>query len=149
MGKVKIGINGFGRIGRLMLRASIEEKGHENIQVVAINDPFLDIEYACYLYNFDSIHGRSKLEAKVENGKIKIGDNLVEFYSELNPENIGWDKSGATVIAEATGKFTALDDAKKHIVGGAKKVVITAPGKKGVPMFVMGVNEEKYAQQIA
>ena len=144
MKKVKVGINGFGRIGRLMLRASMEEAGHENIDVVAINDPFLDIDYACYLYNYDTIHGKAKSFAKVVDGKIDINGNKIEFYSELNPENIGWDKSGAEVVAEATGKFTALEDAKKHITGGAKKVVITAPGKKGVPMFVMGVNEEKY-----
>ncbi|MBE5746276.1 MAG: type I glyceraldehyde-3-phosphate dehydrogenase [Clostridiales bacterium] len=144
MKKVKVGINGFGRIGRLMLRASFEVEGHENVDVVAINDPFLDIEYACYLYNYDSIHGRAKHLAKVVDGKIEINGEKIEFYSELNPENIGWNKVGAEVVAEATGKFTALEDAKKHITGGAKKVVITAPGKKGVPMFVMGVNEEKY-----
>ena len=144
MKKVKVGINGFGRIGRLMLRASLEEAEHKNVEIVAINDPFLDIEYACYLYNYDTIHGKSKDIAHVENGKIKIKDNEIAFISELNPEVIGWDKYGAEVIAEATGKFTALEDARKHIVGGAKKVVITAPGKKGVPMFVMGVNEDKY-----
>lgn len=145
MKKVKVGINGFGRIGRLMLRASIERKEHENIEIVAINDPFLDIEYACYLFNYDTIHGKSLFEAKVVDGKIDINGQKIAFISELNPENIGWDKYGAEVIAEATGKFTAKDDALKHIVGGAKKVVITAPGKKGVPMFVMGVNQEKYA----
>ncbi len=145
MEKVKVGINGFGRIGRLMLRASIEEKEHENVEIVAINDPFLDIEYACYLYNFDTIHGKSLHEAKVVDGKIDINGKKIAFVSVLNPEDIGWDKFGAEVIAEATGKFTAKEDAQKHILGGAKKVVITAPGKKGVPMFVMGVNEEKYA----
>ena len=144
MKKVKVGINGFGRIGRLMLRASLEEKEHENVEIVAVNDPFLDIEYACYLYNYDTIHGKSQDIARVENGKIKIKDREISFISELNPGNIGWDKYGAEVIAEATGKFTALEDAKKHITGGAKKVVITAPGKKGVPMFVMGVNENTY-----
>lgn len=145
MEKVKVGINGFGRIGRLMLRASIEEKEHENVEIVAINDPFLDIEYACYLYNFDTIHGKSLHEAKVVDGKIDINGKKIAFVSVLNPEDIGWNKFGAEVIAEATGKFTAKEDAQKHILGGAKKVVITAPGKKGVPMFVMGVNEEKYA----
>ncbi len=145
MKKVKVGINGFGRIGRLMLRATLEEQEHENIDVVAINDPFLDIEYACYLYNFDTIHGKSKDTAFVKDGKIHVGGHEISFVSELNPENIGWNKYGAEIIAEATGKFTALEDAKKHITGGAKKVVITAPGKKGVKMFVMGVNEEKYA----
>lgn len=145
MKKVKIGINGFGRIGRLMLRASLEECEHENVEVVAINDPFLDIEYACYLYNFDTIHGKSKDTAVVKDGKISVCGKEIAFISELNPEKIGWDKFGAEVVAEATGKFTALEDAKRHLDGGAKKVVITAPGKKGVPMFVMGVNEEKYA----
>ncbi len=144
MKEVKVGINGFGRIGRLMLRASLEEAEHSNIKVVAINDPFLDIEYACYLYNFDTIHGKSKDEARVENGKIKIKDREISFISSLNPEDIGWDKYGAEIVAEATGKFTKKEDAERHIKGGAKKVVITAPGKNGVPMFVMGVNENEY-----
>lgn len=144
MEKIKVGINGFGRIGRLMLRASIEEAEHKNIKVVQINDPFLDIEYACYLYNYDSIHGKAKHLASVKDGKIVINGNEIVFSAELNPENLAWNKTGAKIIAEATGKFTALEDAKKHITGGAEKVVITAPGKKGVPMFVMGVNEDKY-----
>lgn len=141
---VKIGINGFGRIGRLMLRASIEESEHKNIEVVAINDPFLDAEYACYLYNYDTIHGQSKFKARYEDGKIKINNKEIVFLSEMNPENIGWDRYGVEVVGEATGKFVKKDEARRHIIGGAKKVVITAPGKDGVPMFVMGVNENEY-----
>lgn len=148
MKKVKVGINGFGRIGRLMLRASIEEAEHSDIDIVAINDPFLDIEYACYLYNFDTIHGKSRDEAKVENGKIKIKDKEIAFISKLNPEEIGWNNYGAEIIAEATGKFTKKEEAEKHILGGAKKVVITAPGKNGVPMFVMGVNDNDYNGEV-
>ena len=143
MKEVKVGINGFGRIGRLMLRACMENN-YEGIKIVAINDPFLDIDYACYMYNYDTIHGRSKHKAYVKDGKIVINNQEIAFIANLNPETIGWDKYGAEVVAEATGKFTAKEDANKHIIGGAKKVVITAPGKKGVPMFVMGVNEETY-----
>lgn len=142
MKEVKVGINGFGRIGRLMLRASIENE--YELKVVAINDPFLDLEYACYMYNYDTIHGQPKHKAEVKDGKIVINGQVIEFISKLNPEEIGWDSFGVEVVAEATGKFTALDDANKHILGGAKKVVITAPGKKGVKMFVMGVNENEY-----
>lgn len=144
MKKIKVGINGFGRIGRLMLRASIEEEEHNMIDVVAINDPFLDVEYACYLYNFDSIHGRAKHLAVVEDGMMVINNHKIAFLTEMQIEDISWNKYDVNVVAEASGKFTNLLDAERHINSGAKKVVITAPGKNGVPMFVMGVNEDKY-----
>ena len=144
MKKIKVGINGFGRIGRLMLRASIEEEEHNMIDVVAINDPFLDVEYACYLYNFDSIHGQAKYLAVVEDGMMVINNHKIAFLTEMQIEDISWNKYDVNVVAEASGKFTNLLDAERHINSGAKKVVITAPGKNGVPMFVMGVNEDKY-----
>ncbi|MGN1223378.1 MAG: type I glyceraldehyde-3-phosphate dehydrogenase [Christensenellales bacterium] len=144
MKKIKVGINGFGRIGRLMLRASIEEEEHDMIDVVAINDPFLDVEYACYLYNFDSIHGPAKHLAVVEDGMMVINNHKIAFLTEMQIEDISWNKYDVNVVAEASGKFTNLLDAERHINSGAKKVVITAPGKNGVPMFVMGVNEDKY-----
>ena len=144
MKKIKVGINGFGRIGRLMLRASIEEEEHNMIDVVAINDPFLDVEYACYLYNFDSIHGQAKHLAVVEDGMMVINNHKIAFLTEMQIEDISWNKYDVNVVAEASGKFTNLLDAERHINSGAKKVVITAPGKNGVPMFVMGVNEDKY-----
>ena len=144
MKKIKVGINGFGRIGRLMLRASIEEEEHDMIDVVAINDPFLDVEYACYLYNFDSIHGQAKHLAVVEDGMMVINNHKIAFLTEMQIEDISWNKYDVNVVAEASGKFTNLLDAERHINSGAKKVVITAPGKNGVPMFVMGVNEDKY-----
>lgn len=144
MKKIKVGINGFGRIGRLMLRASIEEEEHNMIDVVAINDPFLDVEYACYLYNFDSIHGQAKHLAVVEDGMMVINNHKIAFLTEMQIEDISWNKYDVSVVAEASGKFTNLLDAERHINSGAKKVVITAPGKNGVPMFVMGVNEDKY-----
>ncbi len=145
MAKIKVGINGFGRIGSLLLRASI--KNNTNIQVVAINDPFLDINYAAYMLKFDSIHGTFDADVSVQGEYIVVNGNKIRFFAELNPENINWKSAGAEYIAEATGKFTKLEDASRHFVGGAKKVVITAPGK-GTPVFVMGVNENEYKKNM-
>ncbi len=142
MAKIKIGINGFGRIGRLMLRASI--KNNTNIEVVGVNDPFLSPDYAAYMVKYDSIHGH--FDGTVEAGEdcIIVNGKKIMFYSEREPELIPWKACGAEFVAEATGKFTTLEDASRHLVAGAKKVVITAPGKAGVPVFVMGVNENEY-----
>lgn len=145
MAKIKVGINGFGRIGSLLLRASI--KNNTNIQVVAINDPFLDINYAAYMLKFDSIHGTFDADVSVQGEYIVVNGNKIRFFAELSPENINWKSAGAEYIAEATGKFTKLEDASRHFVGGAKKVVITAPGK-GTPVFVMGVNENEYKKNM-
>ncbi len=138
--KVKIGINGFGRIGRLIMRASV---GRDDVEVVAINDPFLTPEYACYLYKYDTIHGRADSELKVTTDGLKLNRKNVRFFAEMNPENIDWRSVGADYIIECTGKFTNADDAKRHLKGGAKKVIISAPGKN-CPTFVVGVNEDKY-----
>ena len=141
MKKVKVGINGFGRIGSLILRASFLE--NENIQIVGINDPFLTVEYAAYMLKHDSVHGAFNADIAVDKGDLIVNGNRIKYYAQMNPENIDWRGCGAEVIAEATGKFTKIEDASRHLAAGAKKVVITAPGK-GTPVFVYGVNEKEY-----
>ncbi|MBR2969700.1 MAG: type I glyceraldehyde-3-phosphate dehydrogenase [Clostridia bacterium] len=138
--KVKIGLNGFGRIGRLIMRASVDR---DDVEVVAINDPFLTPEYACYLYKYDTVHGKSNSELKCTENGLKLNRKLVAFFAEKEPENIDWKSAGAEYIIDCTGKFTNADDAIRHLQGGAKKVIISAPGKN-CPTFVMGVNEDKY-----
>ena len=139
--KAKIGINGFGRIGRLIMRNSV---GRDDVEIVAINDPFLTPEYACYLYGYDTVHGRAKSELKVAtDGNLKLNGKKVKFFAKMNPEEIDWAGAGADYIIECTGKFTNADDARRHLKGGAKKVIISAPGKN-CPTFVCGVNEDKY-----
>jgi glyceraldehyde 3-phosphate dehydrogenase len=140
MKKVKIGINGFGRIGRLILRIASERN---DVEVVAINDPFIDAEYAVYMLKHDTIHGKFKGEVRTENGKLIVNGRPIEFYCEYEPAHINWTKTKPDVVAEASGKFTLRDEAEKHIGAGARKVVITAAGKD-CPMFVMGVNEDQY-----
>lgn len=140
MEKVKIGINGFGRIGRLMLRVIVNR---EDVECVAINDPFLSVEYAKYLFEFDTVHGRFDGKVETDGNYLIINGQKIRFYAEKEPANIGWKESGAEYIADATGVFTSADKAKAHFLGGAKKVIITAPGKE-MPMFVMGVNHTKY-----
>lgn len=140
MAKIKVGINGFGRIGRLILRASAMR---DDVDVVAINDPFLTPDYACYLYKYDTIHGKSADELKVAGEGLKLGRKPIAFYAEMEPEKINWKAAGAEYIIECTGNFTKAEDAAKHFKGGAKKVIISAPGK-GCPTFVMGVNEQDY-----
>ncbi len=144
MNKVKIGINGFGRIGRLVLRAVTEKKG---VEVVGVNDPFIDLEYAKYLLEYDTIHGKFNANVKIEGDYLIVNDMKIKFYSEKDPAVIDWKGCGAEYIAEATGKFTAADTAVAHIQAGAKKVIITAPGKQ-CPMFVMGVNEKEYKKDM-
>lgn len=140
MNKIKIGINGFGRIGRVILRAALERN---DIEVVGINDPFITPEYACYLYNYDTVHGRAKHTMTYKDNHVMVGKMKIMFHAEYEPENIAWGKCGAEYIVEATGKFTKYADAKRHLTGGAKKVIVSAPGKE-MPMFVYGVNHEEY-----
>merc|ERR1719259_1567388 len=113
----KIGINGFGRIGRLVLRAAMDH----GAEVVAVNDPFIDLDYMVYMFKYDSTHGVFKGEVKGVNGKT------IKVFNEMKPENIKWSSAGAEYIVESTGVFTTLDKAKAHFAGGAKKVVISAP----------------------
>lgn len=145
MAKIKIGINGFGRIGGLLLRASITN--NTNIQVVGINDPFIDINYACYMVKYDTVHGIFNADIKVEGDYLVVNGNKIKWFSCMNPEEIDWKGCGAEYVAEATGKFTKAEDAARHLSGGAKKVVITAPGK-GTPVFVMGVNQNEYKKEM-
>lgn len=140
MKKVRLGINGFGRIGRIVLRIASHR---DDVEVVAINDPFISVDYAAYMTNHDTIHGHFDIEAKEKDGKLVVGRNKISYYQELKPELIPWKNDAVDVVVECTGKFTNYDDAKLHLKGGAKKVVVSAPGKN-MPMFVMGVNQDKY-----
>jgi len=135
----KIGINGFGRIGRLVLRAALEK----GAQVVAVNDPFIDVNYMVYMFKFDSTHGRFKGEVKAEDGHLVINGNKITVFQERDPKNIAWAKAGAEYIVESTGVFTTIDKASAHFEGGAKKVIISAPSADA-PMFVVGVNLDAY-----
>ena len=135
MKKIKIGINGFGRIGRMVLRASLQR---DDVEIVAIND-LLDVEHMEYLLKYDSVHGKINADVKVVGKDLFVNGNKIRITSEKNPENIQWDKVNANIVAECTGIFTTLETAQLHISGGAKKVVISAPSKDA-PMFVIGVN---------
>ena len=135
MATLKIGINGFGRIGRMVLRASINR---DDIEVVAIND-LLDVEHLAYLLKYDSVHGIADATVEVADGHLVVNGKTIRITSERDPKNLQWDAIGASIVAECTGIFTTLDMAQSHIDGGAKKVVISAPSKDA-PMFVMGVN---------
>lgn len=140
----KIGINGFGRIGRLVLRNCIDK----GAQVCAINDPFLDVNYMAYLIKYDSTHGRFKGDVSVlKNGMIQVNNQKIYVFVEKDPTKIPWSKSGAEYIVESTGVFTTNEKANLHINGGAKKVIITAPSADA-PMFVMGVNHESYSPNL-
>jgi glyceraldehyde 3-phosphate dehydrogenase len=133
---LKIGINGFGRIGRMVFRLAMQKS---DVEVVAIND-LLDVKHLAYLLKYDSVHGLFKEEINVENDFLIVGGKKIRITSESNPEKIGWDKSNTEVVAECTGFFTSKDKAMLHISGGAKKVVISAPSPDA-PMFVVGVNQ--------
>ncbi|KAM0093863.1 hypothetical protein ACP6JD_002706 [Aspergillus fumigatus] len=137
---VKVGINGFGRIGRIVFRNSFS---HDELEVVAVNDPFIDPKYAQYMLKYDSTHGRFEHEISQDEGSLTIQGRKVKFYAEKDPARIPWHETGAEYIIESTGVFTTVDKAKAHLRGGAKKVVISAPSADA-PMYVMGVNEEKY-----
>ncbi len=137
MAKIKIGINGFGRIGRLAFRVAA---GRPNIQVVGIND-LLDVEHLAYLLKYDSVHGQFDGEIEVENGSLVVNGNKIRISSERNPEDLKWDAVDADVVLDCTGIFTTLEKAKGHITAGAKKVAISAPSADA-PMFVMGVNHK-------
>ncbi len=137
---INVGINGFGRIGRLVFRAAITDPA---VQVVGINDPFIDTEYMAYMLKYDTVHGRFKGNIEVKDGKLIVNGQTVSVYDKMNPEEIPWKECGAEYILESTGVFTVIDKAKAHLAAGAKKVVISAPSKDA-PMFVMGVNHEKY-----
>ncbi|XP_063818502.1 glyceraldehyde-3-phosphate dehydrogenase [Pseudophryne corroboree] len=140
MTKVNIGINGFGRIGRLVTRAALS---NNEVQVVAINDPFIDLEYMAYMFKYDSTHGRFKGEVKTEDGKLVINSQKITVSAERDPSNIKWGDAGAMYVVESTGVFTTMDKASAHLKGGAKRVVISAPSADA-PMYVVGVNHTEY-----
>jgi glyceraldehyde 3-phosphate dehydrogenase len=137
---IKVGINGFGRIGRLVFRAAQERN---DVEIVAVNDPFLDIDYLVYMLQYDTVHGKFQGTAENKGGKLVINGKEVAFFAEKDPANIGWGASGADYVVESTGVFTTIDKAGLHLKGGAKKVVISAPSNDA-PMFVCGVNLNEY-----
>lgn len=145
MSKVRIGINGFGRIGRLVARVAAQDK---QVELVAINDPFMDADYAAYMFKYDTTHREFEGKVTAKDGQLVINSKKINFYSEKEPQNIPWGENNVDIVIEASGKFTKYDDAKLHISGGAKKVVVTAPGKE-MPTIVMGVNDDTYTSDMA
>lgn len=140
MKAVKIGINGFGRIGRLVARIAMQTR---DVELVAINDPFMDAEYACYMFNFDTTHGEYDGEVSHKDNSLIIDKQKVAFYSEKEPRDIPWGKLGVDIVVECSGKFTTYELAEQHLVAGAKRVVISAPAQSdNIPTIVMGVNED-------
>lgn len=140
---IKVGINGFGRIGRFVFRASCER---DDIEVVGIND-LIDVDYMAYMLKYDSTHGRFNGTVEVKDGNLVVNGKSVRVTAERDPEALAWGDIGVDVVAEATGIFLTDETARKHITAGAKKVVLTGPSKDATPMFVIGVNEDSYAGQ--
>jgi len=139
---IKVGINGFGRIGRNVLRSAIENFGSD-IEVVAIND-LLEPDYLAYMLQYDSVHGRFKGEVKVDGGNIVVNGKTIRLTQERDPANLKWGEAGVDVVIESTGLFLTKEAAQKHIDAGAKKVILSAPSKDDTPMFVFGVNDKTY-----
>jgi glyceraldehyde 3-phosphate dehydrogenase len=144
MAPTKVGINGFGRIGRIVFRNAIE---HDDIDIVAVNDPFIEPHYAAYMLKYDSTHGQFKGDIKVGDSSLTVNGKTIKFYMEKDPANIPWSDTSAYYIVESTGVFTTTERAKAHLKGGAKKVVISAPSADA-PMYVMGVNEKTYKSDV-
>lgn len=143
---IKVGINGFGRIGRLVFRAGLD---NPNIEFVGINDPFMTPDYCAYMLKYDTVHGRYNGEVKITENSIIVEGKEVKFYAEKDPANIPWAECGAEYVVDSTGVFTTTEACQAHIKGGAKKVVISAPAKdKETPTFVMGVNHDKYTKDM-
>ena len=143
MSKIKVGINGFGRIGRLVFRAAV--LNHQNIEIVGIND-LIDVDYMAYMLKYDSTHGIFKGEVSVKDGKLVVNGNAIRVTAEKDPANLKWNEIGAEYVVESTGLFLDKPSAEKHIQAGAKRVVISAPAKgDDVPTFVMGVNHKSYS----
>ena len=140
---IKIGINGFGRIGRIVFRAA---QLRDDIEVVGIND-LIDVDYMAYMLKYDSTHGRFNATVEVKDGQLVVNGKTIRVTSERDPANLKWDEIGVDIAVEATGLFLTDETARKHITAGAKKVVLTGPSKDATPMFVNGVNFDKYAGQ--
>ena len=141
---VKIGINGFGRIGNLTFQAALEK---EEVEIVAINDPFIDSDYMAYMVKYDTVHGKFKGEVSAKDGKLIVNGKEIKVYNEMDPKNIPWGKDGVDYVLECSGVFTTMEKAQAHLDAGAKKVIISAPSKDA-PMFVMGVNNDKYTNDM-
>ena len=141
---IKVGINGFGRIGRLVFRAACERN---DIDVVGINDPFIDLDYMVYMLKYDTVHGRFKGTAEAKDGKFVVNGKAINVYASKDPAEIKWAECGAEYIVESTGINTTTEKSSQHFKGGAKKVIMSAPSKDKTPMFVYGVNDKTYAGQ--
>jgi len=144
MSKIKIGINGFGRIGRFVFRVAV---ANENIEVVGIND-LIDVDYMAYMLKYDSTHGRFKGTVEVKDGALVVNGKKIRVTAEKNPADLKWGEVGAEYVVESTGLFLTKEKAQGHIDSGAKKVIMSAPSKDDTPMFVMGVNHTSYKNNI-
>ena len=140
---IKVGINGFGRIGRNVFRSAVKR---DDIEIVGVND-LLDVDYLAYMLKYDSVHGRFDGEVSVSGGALIVNGKEVRITAERDPANLNWGAIGAEVVVESTGFFLTDETARKHIEAGAKKVVLSAPSKDDTPMFVVGVNTDSYAGQ--
>ena len=143
MTKIKVGINGFGRIGRLVFRAAMTRN---DIEIVGIND-LIDVNYMAYMLKYDTIHGRFNGQIEIQDGKLIVNGQAIRVTSEKDPANLKWDEVNAEYVVESTGLFLTKEKAEAHIKAGAKRVVLSAPSKDDTPMFVMGVNHQTYAGQ--
>ena len=141
---VKVGINGFGRIGRMVFKAALN---NPSVEVVGINDPFIDSNYMVYMLKYDTVHGRFQGSVVAEGDKLVVNGKSISIFQSMDPAGIAWSDCGAETIVESTGVFTTIDKAKAHLSGGAKKVVISAPSADA-PMFVMGVNHKTYSSDM-
>ncbi|WP_428608029.1 type I glyceraldehyde-3-phosphate dehydrogenase [Sedimenticola sp.] len=139
---IKVGINGFGRIGRMVFRAAVQD--FSDIEIVGIND-LLDPDYLAYMLKYDSVHGRFKGDVAVDGNTLIVNGNRIRLTAERDPANLKWNEVGADVVVESTGLFLTKETCEKHIAAGAKKVIQSAPSKDDTPMFVYGVNHDKYA----
>jgi len=144
MSEIRIGINGFGRIGRLVAKAAV---GFQNVKIVAVNDPFMDVDYMVYLFQYDSTHGRFKGEVRNDGGKLVINGQHIVVFTEKDPAKIPWGSLNADYVVESTGIFLDNEKAGLHLKGGAKKVLITAPSPD-TPTYVIGVNEKEYKPNV-
>ncbi len=140
---IKVGINGFGRIGRMVFRAAVNDHT-DSITIVGIND-LLDPDYLAYMLKYDSVHGRFKGDVSVEGSNLIVNGNTIRLTAERDPADLKWGDVGAEVVVESTGLFLTKETAQKHIDAGASKVILSAPSKDDTPMFVFGVNSDKYA----
>ena len=143
MSKIKVGINGFGRIGRLVFRAAMTR---DDIEIVGIND-LIDVDYMVYMLKYDTMHGRFNGTVEAKDGKLVVNGHTIRVTAERNPEDLKWNEVGAEYVVESTGLFLTKEKAEAHLKAGAKRVVMSAPSKDDTPMFVMGVNHKTYAGQ--